>query len=79
MANKAEERLVKRLKATVGYREAKDKDSYLVGAKSAIHFCTKDKDSQVEALENKLAITRRNLEDAKDDLETLARIIRRYS
>jgi hypothetical protein len=63
---------------TVGYTEAKNKESFMLGVNVAFSITKAHYETEIKNLKNKIEKHRSNYKDATGDLKTLASIISRY-
>lgn len=76
---KLEEQIISETTLSVGYLEAKNKESFLVGARVAFSKTEEHFEKETESLKRELLHYKTQYAIATSDLKTLASIITRYS
>jgi len=65
-------------KETIGYLEAENKESFMVGVSVAFSKAKEHYDKEIETLKRQVEGYRSSYENTKNDLKTLASIINHY-
>lgn len=68
-----------RAKNTIGYKEAANKESFMVGVSVATSFCLEELKSKIESSDRLAVQYQKYSETLEEDLKALASIINRYS
>lgn len=68
-----------KLKSTVGYNECEHKAAFLLGAEMCYDMMIKWHEGQIVAIKESLNTSSHNANVYRNDLETLAEIIKRYT
>jgi hypothetical protein len=76
---KLRERIELEAKSTIGYSEAENKESFLVGVSVAFSKAEEHYEREIENLKRQVQGYKSSYENATNDLKTLASIVNRYS
>lgn len=76
---KLRERIELEAKGTIGYSEAQNKESFMVGVSVAFSKAEQHYEREIEKLKRQIERYMSSYENATGDLKTLASIINRYS
>lgn len=76
---KLRERIELEAKGTIGYSEAQNKESFMVGASVAFLKTEEHYEREIENLKKQVEGYKSSCENATNDLKTLASIVNRYS
>jgi hypothetical protein len=76
---KLRERIELEAKSTIGYSEAENKESFLVGVSVAFSKTEEHYEREIENLKKQIVGYKSMYENANNDLKTLASIVNRYS
>ena len=76
---KIRERIELEAKGTIGYSEAENKESFLVGVSVAFSKTEEHYEREIENLKKQIVGYKSMYENANNDLKTLASIVNRYS
>jgi prefoldin subunit 5 len=76
---KLRERIELEAKSTIGYSEAKNKKSFMVGVSVAFSKAEEHYEREIETLKKQVQGYKSIYEIATNDLKTLASIVNRYS
>jgi hypothetical protein len=66
-------------KSTIGYSEAQNKESFMVGVSVAFHKTNEHYSNEVEQLKRQIDMYKSMYENLNEDMKTLTGIISRYS
>ncbi len=76
---KLRERIELEAKSTIGYSEAENKESFLVGVSVAFSKTEEHYEREIENLKKQIVGYKSMYENVNNDLKTLASIVNRYS
>jgi hypothetical protein len=76
---KLRQRIELEAKSTIGYSEAENKESFLVGVSVAFSKTEEHYEREIENLKKQIVGYKSMYENANNDLKTLASIVNRYS
>lgn len=76
---KKREELANQAKHTIGYLEAKDKESFMTGVGVAISLIERDYELEINGFRNHIKNLNSIAGSYENDLKTLASIVKRYS
>lgn len=76
---KLRERIELEAKLTIGYLEAENKESFLVGVSVAFYKTEEHYEREIENIKKQIVGYKSMYENANNDLKTLSSIINRYS